>query len=82
MSKSAWRRSSDEARAGGGGNFFKDKSDKAAKKEESTEEQINLTRRRDTHETFLELGDKGAKTIKKMGRLKALHFWAVKTESP
>ena len=70
MSKPAWKRSSDEARAGGGGIFLRNKNDKG-KKEESSDEQTNLTKRRDTHEAFLELGDKDIKNSRKGGAVKS-----------
>jgi len=55
MSKSAWRRSSDEARAGGGGSFLHDKSDKTAEEEESSEGGALIKKKTQTYQSHLKL---------------------------
>ena len=63
MSKPAWMRSSDEARAGGGGNFLNDKSDKAAEEEESSEGGALTKKKTQTYQSHLKLVDKRVDTI-------------------
>ena len=63
MSKPAWMRSSDEARAGGGGIFLNDKSDKAAEEEESSEGGALTKKKTQTYRSHLKLVDKRVDTI-------------------
>ena len=64
MSKPAWMRSSDEARAGGGGSFLNDKNDKAAKEDEGSDEERALTKKnKQNYQSHLKLVDKQMGTV-------------------